>query len=177
MGYFDGFTANLFRTDIRGQHVFPLGRKAYAVTVGDERRIKQAVKTFQAIMLVVLIAGIVALGTASDPPPWLRMILFGSLWVAAHVCGQRVLMASLARSLTPLEIGPTNLIPVTRGQRLEAVDHATGRPTLWALALLSLAMTVVAIWVSVLTNRVVGWCGAAFFALCTASLVRALRHS
>jgi hypothetical protein len=156
MAYFDAFTANLFRTDIRGRRVIcPFGRRVYAVAPGDERRIKRAVKWFHAAMLVLVVVV-----TSAVMPNWLWLLLLVPLLVAANF----LLMALLARTLVPLEVGRADLAPVTPLGALDETARATGRRTLWTLTLLSSALTALGLWVRL-------WWGAAFFALCTAIFV------
>lgn len=117
MAYFDAFTANLFRTDTRRRGVIcPFGRRVYAVSPEDERRIKRAVTWFYAAMLVVVVVV-----TSVVMPNWLWVLLFVPLLVAVYF----LLMAFLARSLVPLEVSPADLTPVTP---LGVLDETLVRP-------------------------------------------------
>jgi hypothetical protein len=159
----DVFTVNLFRTDTRGRRVFfPFGRTAYVVSPDDEHRITRAVKAFYAGILVLLPASVAALAVWASSLAWVCPLLL----VLVPVAGYSALMASLARSLMPLEMGATDLAPVAQVQRL-AFARATGRRMLWALVLLASAMAVLAIWGSVAAGSGVWSLGAVFILLCT----------
>ncbi len=156
MSYFDAFTANIFRTDARGRRVIcPFGRKVYAVSPDDERRIKRVVTWFHAVMLVLVVVA-----TIADMPTWPWLLLLVSLLVAAYL----LLVAFLARTLLPLEVSLADLAPVTPSGALDQIARATGRRTLWTLTLLSSALTALGFWVR-------SWWGAAFFALGTMTFV------
>jgi hypothetical protein len=160
MGYFDGFTANLFATDRGGRRIVIVGRTAYLVPAESEERIRRAVKIYYAAMLAAIITAGTVLGWR-----W-NAFLVGPLFVAAHFW----LMKRLVRRLERMDGTALTLEPVSRMQRLDATGRAMGRGTLWGLTVLSGLMTAAGIFV-VAMGAAELWYSAVFFGACTTLFV------
>ncbi len=157
MGYFDAFTANLFRTDATGQRVMtPFGNRGGVYVVPDSAvpRITGAVKLYYMGMLVVIV-------TATETTGW----KWGVFVVVVPLVAVNFIMFSwLVRPLQRLPIKPSELPKKTRVEAMQASAVAMGPITLTLVLLAALAMTAAAVYVRL-------WWGAAFFGSASALFI------
>ena len=161
MGYFDAFTANLFRSSRAGQRVFaPFGKfgAVYLVpTDADAARLSAVVRRMYQLMLPGLIGIQIALG-------WRWNLLFGPVWLVAF---WGVLYRE-ARKLPRTDLRAGELAALPRREMQARAGRAMGRG--WLVAMLGIAVTFVVMgaWLWLRTREPSMLLATGFFSLCGA---------
>jgi len=148
MGYFDGYTANLFRLDGQQRRVItPWGTRGAVYLVATEaqaERIVRAVRRAYQVMLPVVIGSVLLLG-------WRWMIALGLLWLV----GFYLTLYSVTRGLPRSEDRVRDLPKVSRSEMQGRMANALGRRWLIALLVVAVLFLAVGLWSLVTTGPAV----------------------
>src|SRR4051794_30068525 len=139
MGYFDGYTANLFRLDGQQRRVIaPWGNRGPVYLVPTEveaERIVGAVRRAYQVMLPLVIGSVIVLG-------WRWTVGLGLVWLV----GFYVTLHRVTRGLPRSEERARDLPKVSRSEMQGRMAAALGRRWLVALLVVSLLFLLVGIW-------------------------------
>ena len=139
MGYFDGFTANLFRFTKEGDRMIaPFGSLGNVYMVprdSDAARIVRAVRRMYQLMLVVIVVPLVVFG-------WRWSLAFAALWLAAFYC----VMHLATRKLPQAGLKVRDLSRVSRAEMVAKAGRAVGLGWLTACLVASVGFMATGIW-------------------------------
>ena len=171
MGYFDGYTANLFRVDGRQRRAFaPWGNRGpvYLVPTDVEaERIVRTVRRAYQVLLAVVISSVILLG-------WRWTVGLGLLWLV----GFYVMLYTVTRALPRSDERARDLPKLSRGDMQERMARALGRRWLFALLGISLTFLAVGLWSLVVAGRALStYYTIGYSALCSALFVYQLRRA
>jgi uncharacterized membrane protein len=139
MGYFDGYTANLFRSDDQQRRVVvPWGSRGpvYLVpTDVDAARITRVVRVAYQVMIPLVVGSVIVLG-------WRWMIVLGLAWLVAFYG----VIYAVTRDLPRANVRARDLPKVSRREMQGRMALAIGRRWLVVLLVVSLLSVAAATW-------------------------------
>jgi hypothetical protein len=171
MGYFDAYTATLFRADADGRRVMtPWGNRGPVYVVerdADATRISGAVRRMYQLMLPLVIGSTILLG-------WRWTIVVVVLWSTAFYG----VLHAVTRRLPRAAIGARDLPKARHAELQQRVGRAMGRRWLVALLVGSLAFVAVCAWLLAMTGpSAAALLGLAYFGLCAGVFAYQLRRT
>jgi hypothetical protein len=166
-GYFAGMLSALYRHTYSGQQVIarfglvPLGRRWYVVRPDQvalfERRFARAQMGSLAATAVV---SVMVSTLVVAQPAWVLAVV-----VAAIVPGALPWVTS---GLTPIDLHPSDLVPVRRNEASVRYASATGAPMLWMLLVAGVVLTAGQLWALLTFGAWWTWLGTLLFSAATA---------
>lgn len=163
MGFFDGITANLLRSDNDGKSYYaPLGRFGPVFEVPHDEEARRLRRSWQWFTVGGYIAGF-AVGitfATSGEWPWLLLLIpiIVTWWTFALL---------VARGFPRAKIRHADLIPITRASAFEAYVLATGRRPFEVAAVTNFVLAAAFLLLTLGTGRGILWVPAALFAVFT----------
>lgn len=160
MGYFDA-CANPFRSDSVGRRVMAPFRRLGSVYLvpddADAERIKRGMKWMQISALALVF---VVVGPTAGIRPILLLAIIPLIWI-----GQSLWVHRLTRGLTVADEKYADLPRIPRREAVARLHAAMGKPALWTIQTLSLAMNGGFLWAALHYGDWKMWAGAALFTL------------
>ena len=164
MGYFDAYTANLFRATRDGQRVFaPLGKFGAVYTVpSDEEagRIARVARRLYQLMLAGIVGVQIVLG-------WRWNLVCGVLWLAVFYG----VLQREARRLPRTALRVADLAPLSRRERQARAGRALGMGWLVTMLAVSAVFVATGAWLWFRSGDPSMLFAVAFFGLCGAIAV------